>query len=184
MATQAPSYQPSPYHESSSSELNNFYTPRIKGENTGLSAEDLAGLNAQAVDSSNYLTNEAVRRGAASRRTPGGVKTGGMDTLRESAVTAGLQGRSNALRDVATQNALLKHQDQWNAASGMQSFLNEQDQNALGVYNSQLSVWGMQQQMETLANLYSQQNQSASASNWGETAAAAAQFVINAFKKH
>lgn len=163
----APAYQKSPYHDSASAELNNFYTPRIRGEQTGLAEDDLANLRAGAIDNSNYLTNEAVRRGAAGRRTPGGVNTGGQDTLRESAVTAGLQGRSNALRDIATQNALLKHQDQWNAATGMQSFLNQQDQNALGVSNYNLSAYSTDAQMDMLSNMYGNANNNATNSGLG-----------------
>lgn len=178
----APSYTPSPYHAEASDDIYNFYKPRIEGQDTGLSDSDLSTLNASAIDSSNYLTNEAVRRGASSRKTPGGTYTGGMDTMRESAVTAGLQGRSEALRDVATQNALLKHQDQWNAASGMQGFLNEQDQNALGVYSGQMSAYTSQANMAYMANLYSNQKAGQNTSAIFSAAGQAIPSVANLFK--
>ncbi len=158
---QRPAYQPSPYSAGASENINNFYTSRVNGENLGYRPEDLDTMNASAIDTSNYMTNEAVRRGASARRTPGGVTTGGQGALRENAVMSGLQNRSAALRDIAVQNSVLKHNDQWNAAQGLQAFLNEQDANALGIYNAQQSGFNSDNQTAVLQNLYTQKQQSA-----------------------
>ena len=127
MGYKTASYVPSPYSAPASSDLMNFYEPRINGLQTGYAPEDITAMETKAVDSANYSVDEAVRRGASGRKTPGGITTGGMDTTRESAVNSALGVRSAALQDIAVQNAVLKHQDQWNAATGMQSFLIEQD---------------------------------------------------------
>lgn len=178
-SSQAAQFQPSPYHTEASDNINNFYTSRIKGQNLGYSQDTLDTMDATAIDSSNYLTNEAVRRGSSARKTPGGVYTGGMNTLREGAVNTGLQTRSSALRDVATQNAVLSHQDQWNAATGLQNFLAEQDQYALGVYNAQTGNQNANNQMQWLQNMYSTQQSNQSSTDWTKLALQAAQTIGN-----
>lgn len=133
-------YTPAPYSAENAEDLNNFYTPRIRGEKTGFAPEDLKTMESKAVNSANYSVNESVRRGASSRRTPGGITTGGMGTTRESAVNTALGVRSQALQDIAVQNAVLKHQDQWNAATGMQNFMTQQDSMAMQQYSIQAQM--------------------------------------------
>lgn len=156
-AGDAPSYQPSPYSAPASAELFNFYQPRIQGQNTGYAPEDIQTIKSVAVNNANYAVDESVRRGAGARRTPGGITTGGMNTMRESAVNSALAVRSNALQDVAVQNAVLKHQDQWNAAAGMQGFLAEQDQSAAQRYNMAAQMWNAKATADAYQNMYATQ---------------------------
>jgi len=122
-----PPYVPSKYDAGSSETLFNFYDPRVKGENLGFADEDLKTMQGQAQDYSTRNMNEAIRRGGASRRAgTGGTWTGGRDVMRDESIRSGLEYRSNAMRDIAVRNAVMKHQDQWNAASGMGNFLNNE----------------------------------------------------------
>lgn len=127
-----PPYVPSKFDENSSQSIYDFYSPRIKGEKTGYGADDLKIMEGQAQDFSTRNMNEAIRRGAAGRRRgTGGTWTGGRDTMRDEAIRGGLEYRSNAMRDIAVRNAVLKHQDQWNATQGMGTFLNNERSHSL-----------------------------------------------------
>jgi len=131
-----PPYVPSQYDAGSSSAIYGFYEPRVRGENLGFSKEDLGTMESQAQDHSTRMMNEAIRRGASGRRAgTGGTWTGGRDTMRDEAIRGGLEYRSNAVRDIAVRNAVLKHQDQWNAASGLGNFLGNERAHALAKWS-------------------------------------------------
>lgn len=127
-----PPYVPSDYDKDASKSIYDFYSPRMRGENTGYSEEDLNIMKGQAQDYSTRQMKEAIRRGAAARRPgTGGTWSGGRDTMRDEAIRGGLEFRSNAMRDIAVRNAVLKHQDEWNATQGMGTFLNNERAHAL-----------------------------------------------------
>lgn len=140
-----PVYQPSAYDAPASKSIYEFYEPRTRGEGTGYSEEDLSTMKGQAIDQSTRVGSELERRGAAGRRLGyGGTTTGGTNVMREKAIQTGLEYRSNALRDIAIKNAVQKHQDQWNAASGLQSFLNSERQTALSQWIGQVPMYNTQ----------------------------------------
>lgn len=158
---ESPKYQPSAYDAPASESIYNFYDPRIKGEKTGYSEEDLGTMKSQAIDQSTRVGSELERRGSAGRRLGyGGTSTGGTSNLREKAIQTGLEYRSNALRDIAIKNAVQKHQDQWNAATGMQNFLNSERTNALAKWTGDISMFNTQ----ALADVYAG-SQAAAGSN-------------------
>lgn len=174
-----PPYVPSQYDEKSSSDLFNFYDPRVRGENLGYADEDLKTMEGQAQDYSTRQMNEAIKRGAAGRRRgTGGTYSGGRDVMRDEAIRGGLEYRSNAMRDIAVRNSVLKHQDQWNAASGMGTFLNNERANAMAKWTGANQGAAQAYQFNTvypeLQNLYSR-----SADN--ETIAALAKLGVNMY---
>lgn len=127
-----PPYVPSAYDKGSSEALYGFYEPRVRGEKLGFSEEDLGTMRGQAQDYSTRQMNEAIRRGGSARRAgTGGTWTGGRDVMRDEAIRGGLEYRSNAMRDIAVRNAVLKHDDQWNAATGLGNFLGNERNHAL-----------------------------------------------------
>lgn len=129
---QPPPYVPSQYDTGSSKALYDFLEPRVRGEKLGYGEDDLETMRTEAQDYSTRQMNEAIRRGAAARRTgTGGTWTGGRDVMRDEAIRTGLEYRSNAMRDIAVRNAVQKHSDQWNAVSGLGNFLGNERSHAL-----------------------------------------------------
>lgn len=157
-----PAYQASEYDAPSAKTLYGFYEPRVRGENLGYSQEDLGTMTAQAEDQATRQSNELIRRGSAGRRLGyGGTSTGGQNRLREQAIQTGLEYRSNAMRDIAIKNAVQKHQDQWNAATGLQNFLNAERSNALSRWTGDIyqynSGYGIDSSAQTAKNAQSNQ---------------------------
>lgn len=154
----APTYQASKYDAPASESIYNFYSPRLKGENLGFAPEDLSLMKGEAIDTSTHGFNETMRRGMAGRQLTGGLTQGGVNTLRENALSTGLQARSNAVRDIGIRNAVLKQQQQWQAASGMQNFLGAERANAGNVFQMQYAPWQYQDQKSMYNNLYNNQS--------------------------
>lgn len=145
-----PPYVPSKYDAGSSEAIYGFYEPRVRGEKLGFSDEDLGTMRGQAQDYSTRQMNEAIRRGGSARRAgTGGTWSGGRDVMRDEAIRGGLEYRSNAMRDIAVRNAVLKHDDQWNAAAGLGNFLGNERSHAL-------SQWTGNQQGAQAAYQYNQ----------------------------
>lgn len=142
-------------------------------------------MNAQAEDSATRNANELERRGAAGRRSGyGGSTTGGTNVLREKAMQSGLEYRSNAMRDIAINNAVLKHNDQWNAATGMQNFLNSERSNALAKWTGDISLYNTQALTDVYAGSQAAQNNNAVTSQVGSLAGGLLQSYLskNLFK--
>lgn len=179
-------YVPSEYDAPASKSIFDFYDPRIKGEKLGYAKEDLDIMEGQAQDHATRNMNEAISRGAAGRRQgTGGTWTGGRDVMRDDAINKGLEYRSNAMRDIAVRNAVLKHNDQWNAAAGMGNFLGNERSHAL-------AQWSGNQQGEQAAyqynNLYpmlfdQQENQYNRSADF-ENSAEWAKIAINLFDRY
>lgn len=151
-AQSSPSYIASEYDAPSAKTIYEFYEPRTRGENLGYSKEDLSTMQGQAIDQSTRVGSELERRGSAGRRLGyGGTTTGGTNVMREKAIQTGLEYRSNALRDIAIKNAVQKHQDQWNAASGLQNFLNAERSNALSKWTGDVSMYNANALADTYA---------------------------------
>lgn len=111
------------YDDQDTDSVHNFYDRRTKGADLGYSTEDLGTMNAQAIDNATHEGNELSRRvGGATSSRSGGMNTGGGDRLQRQGVGQMLSSRSAAMRDIAIKNAVLKHDDQWDAASGLNTF--------------------------------------------------------------
>lgn len=181
-----PPYVPSQYDEGSSKTLYSFYEPRTRGENLGYSREDLGIMESQAQDYSTRMMNEAIRRGASARRRgTGGTWTGGRDIMRDEAIRAGLEYRSNAMRDIAVRNAVQKHTDQWNAASGLGTFLNNERAHALAKWSGNKE--GAQQAYQYNVLYPSLTNQESNLFNRAagyETVADLSKLAINLFNRY
>jgi hypothetical protein len=154
-----PSYTPSKYDAPSAENISNFYTPRIQGKQTGFEKGDLDLMRQDAQDQSTRAMNSLIKQQMAGARIPGGLSTGGQQAIRERAMRTGLESRSQAIRDIGIKNAVLKHQDQWNAASGLQGFLNSERAeaqniwagnraNAMAQWQSDMTGWQASQQEE------------------------------------
>lgn len=143
--TTIPTYTPSQYDKPAAGQLYDTLSKRARGEGVGYSDEDLNTMKAQAIDESARLTNDTVSRATAGRQMTGGITAGGTNRLRERALIAGGQARSQAMRDVALNNAVLKQQQQGTAIEGLQGFLNSERSNALGIYGEQLYGNAMEQ---------------------------------------
>lgn len=166
---EAPKYTPSEYDAPSSKSIYDFYEPRTRGEKTGYSQEDLSTMNAQVEDATTRNANEMVRRGAAGRRLGyGGTSTGGTNRVREQAIQSGLEYRSNAMRDIAIKNAVQKHQDQWNAAGGLQNFLNAERSHALSKWTGEASMYNTQTYADAIAGSQAAQGSNDMMSGMGE----------------
>jgi hypothetical protein len=129
-----PDYTPSQYDAPASGQLYSTLSNRVAGRDVGYSPEDLATMNSQAVDQSAKAGNDVMARTMAGRQNTGGVTTGGTNLTREKTAqyASGLQ--SQAMRDVAINNAVLKRQEQGAAISGEQGFLNSERANAQNIY--------------------------------------------------
>lgn len=117
----------SKYDDPSSGQVYDFYSRRSKGSDVGLGADDMTMLNAAAIDQSTQEGNELTRRALAGHRTrTGGMETGGTGRIERAGVGQMLQSRSKAMRDIAIQNAVLKHQDIWSGTEGLSGFLGDE----------------------------------------------------------
>jgi hypothetical protein len=146
----APVIGTSQYDTGSANDLYNFYDSRTQGQNLGYSPEDLNTMYAQTTDQTTHNINESERLGEAGMLQTGGVTTGGMNTMRQNSINAGLAYRSSALNDVAIQNATLKQQQQYAAAAGLQGFLNNERANQFQIWQSQYYPW----QTNQMTNMY------------------------------
>ncbi|MCG3177366.1 MAG: hypothetical protein MOGMAGMI_02340 [Candidatus Omnitrophica bacterium] len=117
----------SKYDDPSSEQIYDFYSRRSKGTDVGLGADDLTMLNAAAIDQSTQEGNELTRRAVAGHKTrTGGMETGGTGRIERAGVGKMLQSRSKAMRDIAIQNAVLKHNDIWAGTEGLSGFLGDE----------------------------------------------------------
>ena len=146
----APTIGTSPYDAQSSSDLFNFYDSRANGQNLGYSPSDLNTMYAQTTDQSTNDINESMRLGQAGQLMSGGVTTGGTQEVNNQAINSGLAYRSSALNDVAIQNATLKQSEQYQAAAGLQGFLNNERSNQFQIWQSQYYPW----QTNQMTNMY------------------------------
>jgi hypothetical protein len=179
-------YTPSKYDAADAAQLNDFYSTRARGENTGFNPEDMATMEGQAQDHSTRNMNEAIRRGGASRRVgTGGTYSGGRDVMRDEAIRGGLEYRSNAMRDIAVRNAVQKHTDQWQGAAGLGNFLNSERANALSIWTGQNQ---QNQQAYTYNELYpsltGQANNQYQAQQTGQSAADIAKILASVYSAY
>lgn len=183
---QPPPYVPSEYDKASSKSLYDFYDPRIKGEQTGYSEDDMKIMRNQAQDYSTRNMNEAIRRGASARRAgTRGTWTGGRDVMRDEAIRGGLEYRSNAMRDIAVRNAVQKHQDQWNAAAGMGNFLGNERAHALAQWSG--NTQGQQQAYlynQLYPSLMTQENNQFNRAATNENVADITKLAMNLFNRY
>lgn len=149
----APSYQASQYDAPSAQSLYNFWQPRVEGKNLGLSDEDLGVIRAQTVDQSTHNIAESRRLGQAGQLRTGGITRRGTQAVNQGADNSGLSYRSSALNDIAIQNAVMKHNDQYTAAGGLQSFLNNERANAFQIWQTEYYPWQTQQYVDMYSNL-------------------------------
>lgn len=117
----------SKYDDPSSKQVYDFYKGKSDGSTAGLAADDLNMLNAEAIDQSHRQTQEYKRVVGNQARPSTGVMTRGRaDRNEREAIGQYIGARSKAMRDVAIQNAVLKHDDQFKGTSGLQTFLNSE----------------------------------------------------------
>lgn len=124
-----PSYESyeSQYDKPSAEQVHKFYSRKSAGTDVGLAPEDLTTLNAAAIDDATQQGNELTRRALAGHRTrTGGMETGGTGRIERAGIGQMLQARSKAMRDVAIQNAVLKHEDIWEGTRGLSDFLGDE----------------------------------------------------------
>jgi hypothetical protein len=174
----APTIGTSQYDAGSANDLYNFYDSRTQGENLGYSPSDLNTMYAQTTDQTTHNINESERLGEAGMLQTGGVTTGGMNTMKQNAVNTGLAYRSSALNDVAIQNATLKQQQQYEAAQGLQGFLNNERSNQFQIWQSQYYPWQTNQMTNMYESMAAQQTQQADSAAWGKAASGAASVAV------
>jgi hypothetical protein len=133
-----PSYQASQYDAPSAAQLFSTLQNRVAGRDVGYSAEDLATMNDQAVDQSTKAANDMLNRSMAGRQQTGGITKGGTNVAREQAYMYGGGLKSNALRDVAINNAVQKRQEINAAIPEEQQFLGGERAQAETLYNNQM----------------------------------------------
>jgi hypothetical protein len=174
----APVIGTSQYDPASANDLFNFYDSRTKGENLGYSEEDLGVMKAQTTDQVTHNINESRRLGEAGELRTGGVTMGGSETINNNAINSGLAFRSSALNDIAIQNATLKQQQQFAAAGGLQSFLNNERSNQFQIWQSQYYPWQTKEMTNMYEDMFNKQQETASNAGWmqlaGQGAAAGA----------
>lgn len=109
--------------EQDAGESRDFYRRRMQGTDTGLGADDLNMLNANAIDDSAYQSKEMMdRAGARNKTMTGGMEMGPRARDERAALGQSLMARSKAMRDVGIQNAVMKWQDKWSGAKGFDHF--------------------------------------------------------------
>lgn len=138
-----PSYVPSKYDAPSAEQLYGIYSRRAGGQDVGFTEEDLGQMRGEAIDETARMTNELVSRGMAGRYLTGGQSTGGMNRLREKALTTGLMARSQAMRDISIRNAVLKRQETWQGITGLHQFLNDERLQAQRLFSNELARAGI-----------------------------------------
>lgn len=141
-----PDYTPSPYDALTSGQLYSTLSDRVAGKNVGYSPEDLAVMNSQAVDQSAKAGNDVMARSMAGQQHTGGVSTGSTNLLREKTAEYAGGLRSNAMRDVAINNAVQKRQEINAAIPEEQGFLNSERSNAENLYSNQIQKALLQKQ--------------------------------------
>lgn len=133
-----PSYQASKYDAPSSEQLFNTLQDRVAGRNVGFSPQDLQTMNDQAIDQSAQAGNDVMNRSMAGRQQTGGISKGGTNVLREKTAMYAGGLRSNAMRDVAINNAVQKRQEINAAIPEEQNFLGAERSQAQTLYGNQM----------------------------------------------
>jgi len=123
-------YQPSQYEKPAAAQLYKTYSRRAAGKDVGFETGDIRTMRAQAIDEAQRVGGELERRGMAGRRMTGGVTTGGMARLREKGILSTQLARSDALRDIAIRNAVLKRTETWEGVLGLDKFLQSERSDA------------------------------------------------------
>lgn len=118
-----PAYAPSKYDAPSAEQLYGTYSTRARGEGVGFTPEDLSTMKAQETDQQVRSANEYQNRSMAGRRMTGGVTSGGTNRIRDRALLQTGVAKSQALRDIAIRNAVLKREETWQGIQGLDSFL-------------------------------------------------------------
>lgn len=118
-----PAYAPSQYDAPSAEQLYGTYSSRARGEGVGYTPEDLSTMKAQETDQQVRSANEYQNRSMAGRRMTGGVSTGGTNRIRDRALLQTGVAKSQALRDIAIRNAVLKREETWQGIQGLDAFL-------------------------------------------------------------
>lgn len=141
-----PTYQASQYDAPAAAQLFSTLQDRVAGKNVGYSPEDMATMNAQAVDQSAQAGNEFLNRSMAGRQNTGGVSTGGTNVVRDKALMYAGGLKSNALRDVAIKNAVQKRQEINAAIPQEQTFLGAERDQANTLYNQKMQQTMLQKE--------------------------------------